>query len=72
MQTLLLDIRSVHQGRGQPAGGQEYMVNFDLLTIGFATFEAHVCVRSCLLLNPAFISAVQWTTSTLLTASSQS
>lgn len=45
-QTLQLDIRSVHQGRGQPAHGQRYSVNFDAATIEFETFEAHVLVTS--------------------------
>ena len=49
-QTLSLDIRSVHQGRGQAvekAGGQEYACRLDALEIHFTTFATHVLVTSC-------------------------
>ena len=46
MQTLLLDIRSVHQGRGEGGGGQPYHCSFDALRIGFETFESHVTVTA--------------------------
>ena len=45
--TLKLDIRSVHQGRGQAvdaAAGQQYVCRFDALCIEFTTFSSHVSV----------------------------
>ena len=47
MQTLLLDIRSVHQGRGEVAAGQQYHVRIDQLDISFETYESHVLVTGC-------------------------
>lgn len=47
VQTLLLDIRSVHQGRGQVAAGQQYHVRIDQLDITFETYESHVLVTDC-------------------------
>ena len=49
VQTLLLDIRSVHQGRGEVAAGQQYHVRIDQLDITFETYESHVLVTDCLL-----------------------
>lgn len=46
VQTLLLDIRSVHQGRGEAAAGQRYHVRLDKLDITFETYESHVLVTS--------------------------
>ena len=50
-QVLTLDIRSVHQGRGQAAAdaaaGQDYACRFDALQIRFTTFATHVLVTSC-------------------------
>ena len=49
-QALQLDIRSVHQGRGQAVdggGGQEYTCRFDTLELQFTTFATHVLVDSC-------------------------
>ena len=50
-QTLQLDIRSVHQGRGQTVdaatGGQEYVCRFDALQIRFTTLATHVLVTRC-------------------------
>ena len=46
-QTLQLDIRTVHQGRGQAvdaAAGQQYSCRFDALTIDFTTYATHVLV----------------------------
>ena len=47
VQTLLLDIRSVHQGRGEVAAGQQYHVRIDQLDITFETYESHVLVTDC-------------------------
>ena len=47
VQTLLLDIRSVHQGRGEVAAGQQYHVRIDQLDISFETYESHVLVTGC-------------------------
>jgi hypothetical protein len=47
VQTLLLDIRSVHQGRGAAADGQRYCVKLDRLEIAFETYESHVLVTDC-------------------------
>ena len=47
VQTLLLDIRSVHQGRGEVAAGQQYHVRIDQLDISFETYESHVLVTDC-------------------------
>ena len=47
VQTLLLDIRSVHQGRGEVAAGQQYHVRIDQLDITFETYESRVLVTSC-------------------------
>ena len=47
VQTLLLDIRSVHQGRGAVAAGQQYQVRIDQLDITFETYESHVLVTGC-------------------------
>ena len=45
---LQLDIRSVHQGRGQAdEGGQAYSCRFDELKIEFMTHETHVLVTQC-------------------------
>jgi len=41
-QVLQLDIRSIHQGRGQRSDGQRYSLRFDALELEFATFESHV------------------------------
>ena len=46
VQTLLLDIRSVHQGRGEAAAGQRYHVRLDKLDITFETYESRVLVTS--------------------------
>ena len=50
-QTLQLDIRSVHQGRGQAvsasAPGQAYSCRFDVLQLDFTTFATHVLVTRC-------------------------
>ena len=49
-QALQLDIRSVHQGRGQAvtdAAGQEYSCRLDALHVGFTTYATHVLVTSC-------------------------
>ena len=47
-QMLSLDIRSVHQGRGQTPtdadSGQAYICRFDALQIGFTTFATHALV----------------------------
>lgn len=48
-QTLQLDIRSVHQGRGQAsdaADGQAYACRFDALHVRFTTYATHVLVAS--------------------------
>ena len=47
VQTLLLDIRSVHQGRGEVAAGQHYHVRIDQLDITFETYESRVLVTAC-------------------------
>ena len=52
-QALLLDIRSVHQGRGRHGQGQRYAMRFDALEITFQTFETHVLVATCKLMAPA-------------------
>ena len=46
---LQLDIRSVHQGRGQGQGaeGQQYACRIDVLDVRFVTFETHVLVTAC-------------------------
>ena len=47
VQMLQLDIRSVHQGRGQAVeaeAGQQYACRFDRLTVDFTTFATHCCV----------------------------
>ena len=42
-QVLQLDIRSIHQGRGQRGDGQQaYTLRLDRLELQFATFESHV------------------------------
>ena len=49
-QMLQLDIRSVHQGRGQAVDstdGQPYVCCIDALEIGFTTFATHVEVTRC-------------------------
>uniref|UniRef100_A0A7S0JHN4 TsaA-like domain-containing protein n=1 Tax=Calcidiscus leptoporus TaxID=127549 RepID=A0A7S0JHN4_9EUKA len=46
-QVLCLDIRSVHQGRGNAADGQRFVVRFDKLELVFHTYEAHVEVERC-------------------------
>lgn len=49
-QTLQLDIRSVHQGRGQAvsaAAGQAYSCRFDSLCVDFTTHATHVLVTRC-------------------------
>lgn len=55
-QSLQLDIRSVHQGRGKPAAdasaGQKYSFHFDNLDIGFVIFESHVLVTHCAVKQP--------------------
>ena len=43
-EALLLDIRSVHQGRGKSGEGQQYRMRLDALEITFGTFETHVLV----------------------------
>lgn len=48
-QTLQLDIRSVHQGRGRSSDGQRYEVHLDALAIEFSTFDTHVLVTRCAL-----------------------
>ena len=45
-QTLLLDIRSVHQGRGKPADGQAYCLHFDRLRVDFETHDDVVVVTA--------------------------
>jgi tRNA-Thr(GGU) m(6)t(6)A37 methyltransferase TsaA len=45
-ETLLLDIRSVHQGRGKVGEGQQYHMCLDGLEISFQTYEAHIVVTS--------------------------
>ena len=51
VQTLQLDIRSVHQGRGRAAAagalGQEYACRFDALDVEFTTYATHVVVTRC-------------------------
>ena len=49
MEALLLDIRSVHQGRGRHGQGQAYTMRLDALAITFRTFETHVLVVGCTL-----------------------
>lgn len=49
-QTLQLDIRSVHQGRGQAVDetvGQRYSCRFDVVEVHFVTFVTHVEVETC-------------------------
>jgi len=48
-QALLLDIRSVHQGRDRHGQGQAYTMRLDALAITFETFETHVLVVGCTL-----------------------
>ena len=50
-QTLLLDIRSIHQGRGKKGDGQTYHMRLDALNIEFETHESHVLVVACMLEN---------------------
>jgi tRNA-Thr(GGU) m(6)t(6)A37 methyltransferase TsaA len=51
-QTLMLDIRSVHQGRGDEAEAQQYMCRFDTLTLNFTTVGTTVHVQSVLARSP--------------------
>ena len=49
-ETLQLDIRSVHQGRGSTAladQGQPYACRFDTLSLDFTTYATHVLVTRC-------------------------
>ena len=48
-QTLLLDIRSVHQGRGQSLDSQRYSCRFDALRLEFTHHATHVEVTACTL-----------------------
>lgn len=51
-QTLMLDIRTVHQGRGQAVSesdGQLYTCRFDALHVEFRTYATHVLVTRCTL-----------------------
>ncbi|KAG7385219.1 hypothetical protein PHYBOEH_009111 [Phytophthora boehmeriae] len=46
-QMLVLDIRSVHQGRGQVAETQQFQCRFDNVNIEFTTLEDCIRVLSC-------------------------
>ncbi|KAI9998996.1 hypothetical protein PInf_003668 [Phytophthora infestans] len=46
-QMLVLDIRSVHQGRGQAAETQQFQCRFDTVQIEFTTLEECIRVLSC-------------------------
>ncbi|OWY92195.1 hypothetical protein PHMEG_00038899, partial [Phytophthora megakarya] len=46
-QMLVLDIRSVHQGRGQAAETQQFQCRFDNVQIEFTTLEECIRVLSC-------------------------
>jgi tRNA (Thr-GGU) A37 N-methylase len=46
-QMLVLDIRSVHQGRGQAAETQQFQCRFDNVQIEFTTLEDCIRVLSC-------------------------
>ncbi|KAE9140635.1 hypothetical protein PF010_g81 [Phytophthora fragariae] len=46
-QMLVLDIRSVHQGRGQAAETQQFQCRFDNVQIDFTTLEDCIRVLSC-------------------------
>ena len=54
-QALQLDIRSVHQGRGQAKDethGQEYSMRFDTLRVDFVTHTTHVLITRCEVVAP--------------------
>lgn len=46
-QMLVLDIRSVHQGRGHAAGDQRFRCRFDNVEIAFTTLEDKIVVVEC-------------------------
>lgn len=46
-QMLVLDIRSVHQGRGHANKEQHFVCHFDALEIVFQTLESHIQILSC-------------------------
>lgn len=46
-QMLVLDIRSVHQGRGHSAEDQRFKCRFDAVEIEFRTLEDAILVESC-------------------------
>ncbi|CAH0493964.1 unnamed protein product [Peronospora farinosa] len=46
-QMLVLDIRSVHQGRGQTAAAQQFQCRFDTVQIEFTTLDECIRVLSC-------------------------
>lgn len=46
-QMLVLDIRSVHQGRGQADAHQRFLCHFDSFQIEFQTLEDRVYVVEC-------------------------
>lgn len=46
-QMLVLDIRSVHQGRGHASEGQLFLCHFDNVQIGFRTLEDKILVVQC-------------------------
>lgn len=46
-QVLVLDIRSVHQGRGHASEDQLFLCRFDNVQIGFRTLEEKILVVQC-------------------------
>ncbi|TYZ69193.1 hypothetical protein PybrP1_004164 [[Pythium] brassicae (nom. inval.)] len=46
-QTLVLDIRSVHQGRGHAVADQRFLCRFDNVQVAFSTLEDKILVVEC-------------------------